>query len=393
MSDISRIQAEIDAAGLDGWLFYGFHDVDPIAIDILGLPRDRLYSRRWFYLVPARGAPGKLVNRIERDALDGLPGERLEYTRWEELSQRLRGLLHSTKVVAMQYSPDSAIPYVSRVDGGILDLVRKCGVQVVTSADLVQRFQAVWSEAQLRSHQVAAIKLHRIVLETFGWIQNRFQDETVDEYQIQQQMLRLFQQERLVADHSPIVALNDHASNPHFAPSRETARQARRGDILLIDLWGKEASAGAVYADITWMGVVDEQVNGRYGEIFNLAARARDAGVALLRERWEEGKKVRGWEVDSAVRQVIEEAGLAEYFVHRTGHSIGEDLHSSGVNLDNLETRDEREVIAGVGFSVEPGIYLPEFGVRTEINVYVDPQKGPQVTTQPIQRELVKILA
>ncbi len=390
--DVSRMQTEIAAAGIDGWLFYGFRDIDPIAIDVLQLPRDRLYTRRWFYLVPAKGAPRKLVNRIEREALDMLPGEALVYTRWSELHDQLRVLLQDVRSVAMQYSPDNAIPYVSRVDGGTLDLVRRSGAQVVSSADLVQKFQAVWSEAQLQMHMDSARKLRQIVEDTFAWVGDQFRKVSVDEYRIQQHIVRLFEQTELVADHPPIVAFNENASDPHFSPKKETSRQGRRGDILLIDLWGKERRPRAVYADITWMAVLDDKVSDRYWQIFDLDARARDVGVELLERRWEEKKKVYGWEVDAAVRKVIADAGLAEYFVHRTGHSIGEEDHGNGVNMDNLETRDEREIIPGVCFSIEPGIYLPEFGVRTEINVYMDPEVGPVITTQPVQQELVKIL-
>ena len=393
MIQFGRIQSEVASAGLDGWLFYGFHDIDPIAIDILQLPKDSLFTRRWFYLVPPRGTPLKLVSRVEKHALDALPGERLEYTSWEELEERLQSMLRAQRKVAMQYSAESAVPYVSRVDGGILDLVRKCGATVVTSADLVQRLQSVWSERQFEMHRTAAGKLYEIVESTFAWVKQQFHPSGVDEYGIQQQMVRLFEERRLETDHPPIVAFNQDASDPHFAPSQATSRKGHRGDILLIDLWGKERQQGAVYADITWMGVLDDRVGDRHGVIFALAAAARDTGVHLLRERWEHQQKVFGWEVDDAVRGVIEDQGLADYFVHRTGHSIGESVHGNGVNLDNLETRDEREIIPGVCFSIEPGIYLPEFGVRTEIDVYVDPRQGPLVTTQPVQQELVRILA
>ena len=393
-ADIPKIQAEVAAAGLDGWLFYGFHEIDPIAIEILNLPRDRGFFRRWFYLVPARGTPIKLVNRIEADALDGLPGERHEYTRWEELRDKLRGmLLPGGGRFAMQYSPESAIPYISRVDAGTVELVRACGAEVVSSADLVQKFQAVWSDAQVQAHRRAAARLHEVVGEIFRWIGEQFILRRVDEYGIQQQMMRLFDQKRLVTDHPPIVAFNEDASNPHFSPTRERSKQACRGDILLIDLWGKEMAAGGVFADITWMGVIDDHVELRHEEVFGLAVRARDAGVSLLRRRWEEGRKICGWEVDVEVRRVIAEAGLGDFFIHRTGHSIGENvLHGNGVNLDNLETQDRREIIPGVCFSVEPGIYLPEFGVRTEINVFVDPREGPVITTQPVQERLVTLL-
>ncbi|HEY3128293.1 MAG TPA: M24 family metallopeptidase [Acidobacteriota bacterium] len=390
--DISRMQTEITAAGIDGWLFYGFRDIDPIAIDILQLPRNRLYTRRWFYLIPAKGGPKKLVNRIERDALDVLPGESLLYTRWSELHDQLGTLLQSVKTVAMQYSAESAIPYVSRIDGGTLDLVRKCGAQVVSSADLVQKFQAVWSEAQLQMHLDSARKLRQIVEDTFAWVGDQFAKGSVNEYAIQQHIVRLFEQTELVADHPPIVAFNENASDPHFSPKKEASREGSRGDILLIDLWGKERHPRAVYADITWMAVLDDKVADRHRQIFELDARARDAGVELLELRWKDKKKIYGWEVDDAVRKVISDAGLGQYFVHRTGHSIGEEDHGNGVNMDNLETRDEREIIPGVCFSIEPGIYLPEFGVRTEINVYMDGEVGPVITTQPVQQELVRLL-
>jgi Xaa-Pro aminopeptidase len=279
------------------------------------------------------------------------------------------------------------------VDGGILDLVRKCGAEVVTSADLVQKFQAVWSETQLQMHLDSARKLRQIVEATFEWVKQGYLNASVDEYGIQQYMVRLFGETGLFADHAPIVAFNEHASDPHFSPRREYSRQGRRGDILLIDLWGKEMQPGSVYADITWMGVLDDKVAPRHMEVFGLAVRARDAGVEFLEKCWGEKRKVRGWEVDEIVRKVITGAGLGDYFVHRTGHSIGEKDHGNGVNMDNLETRDEREIIPSVCFSIEPGIYLPEFGVRTEINVFMDPDVGPVITTQPVQQELVKILA
>jgi Xaa-Pro aminopeptidase len=389
-------------AKLDGWLFYDFRGSDPLAARILRLGEHASGSRRWFYYIPASGEPTKLVHSIERYKLDALPGKRLIYRGWEELQKQLGQIIGhppSTETrqprvrkIAMQYSPMNDIPYISRVDAGTIELVRSCGGEPVTSAELVQQFEAVWTPAQKQSHIEASDKTHQIIMEAFGEIARRIRAEKpVTEYDIQQFIDRRWEEDGMIPEQG-IVAVNENAANPHYAPTHEITKPIKRGDFVLIDVASKLKKEGAVFTDQTWTGYVGETVPEEFTRIFNIVREARDSAVEFVRKNVRAGKSIRGAEVDDVSRGVIQRAGYGEQFTHRTGHSIGEEGHGNGVNIDNFETRDSRRLIPGIAFSIEPGIYLEgKFGVRSEINVYVG-EKDIEVTGQPIQTEIVPIL-
>ncbi|GBC79095.1 Xaa-Pro dipeptidase [bacterium HR09] len=391
MERIARIQTELSRAGIDGWLFFDFHNRDPISYRILGLEFGKFTSRRWFYLVPKSGQPVKLVSAVEAGKLDALPGEKRVYRSWRELLDHLRGMLDGLSTVAMQYSPRGDVPYVSIVDAGTVELVRAAGVEVVSSAPLVQVFEAVLTPEQLESHVKAGEKIHRIKDEAFALVSQKVRGgHVITPYDVQQFIVRRFEEEGLTCQGEyPIVGTNEQPADPHFEPTPENARPIKLGDTLLVDLWAKLKEPNAVFYDITWCAFVGENPPTRYSEIFRLACQARDAALALVQERFAQGQPLAGYEVDDAARQVIEKAGYGPYFVHRTGHNIGTEVHGNGANLDNLETRDNRLLVPGLCFSIEPGIYLPgEMAVRTEINVFITHDGKPQVYG-PIQKELV----
>ena len=391
---VAEIQTALQAAKLDGWLFYDFRGSDPLAPRILRLGEHASGSRRWFYYIPASGEPTKIVHSIERAKLDALPGKRLVYRGWEEQHSHLRETLSAKKPmrIAMQYSPMNDVPYMSRVDAGTIELVRSFNVEVVTSAELVQQFEAVWTPAQKQSHIEASDKLHRIMLEAFAEIgRNIRADKPTTEYDIQQFIARRLEEEGMSRENG-IVAVNANTANPHYAPTRETTLPIKRGDFVLLDIVGKLKQPGAVYTDQTWTGYVGEKVPEEFVKIFNIVREARDSAIEFVRANTRAGKSIRGAEVDDVSRGVIKRAGYGEQFTHRTGHSIGEEVHGNGVNIDNFETRDSRRITPGVCFSIEPGIYLEgKFGVRSEIDVYVG-DKDIEVTGQPIQTEIVPIL-
>lgn len=392
---VSRIQQAIrDQAGLDGWLFYDFRHLDPIAYRVLLLDTSRHVTRRWYYWIPAQGAPIKLQHRIEPHVLHGLPGEARSYVSWREQQAALGSILRSAKRIAMQYSPLNAIPYLSRVDAGTIDLVRSLSVEVVTSADLVQQFEAVWNEAQLESHRVAAEGLRTIVDEAFAWVGTSLAEyRSITEYGLQQYILSRMQARLLVTSSPPIAAVNAHSADPHYGPSVEGSTPIRQGDLVLIDLWAKQPGPGAVYADITWTGFVGQLVPARHQEVFQIVRQARDAAVTFVQSQVRGGAFPYGWEVDDVCRQVIQDAGYGRYFLHRTGHSIGEEVHGNGANIDNLETQDARRLLPGTCFSIEPGIYLPEeFGIRSELDVYLSSHDAV-VHGQPVQTEIIPITA
>ena len=390
---VLRIQQAIrEQAGLDGWLFYDFRHLDPIAYRVLLLDPSLHVTRRWYYWVPAQGTPVKLQHGIEPHVLDGLPGDARAYVSWRDQQAALGSLLHSAKRVAMQYSPMNAIPYLSRVDAGTIDLVRSLGAEVVTSADLVQQFEAVWDGAQLSSHQVAAEGLRAIVDEAFGFVGTSLAARSsLTEYGLQQYILSRMQARGLVTSSPPIAAVNAHSADPHYGPASQGSAPIRQGDLVLIDLWAKQPGPGAVYADITWTGFVGATVPTRHQDIFQIVRRARDAAVTFVQGRVRAGEFPYGWEVDDICRQVIQDAGYGQYFVHRTGHSIGEEVHGNGANIDNLETQDARRLLPGTCFSIEPGIYLPdEFGIRSELDVYLS-ARDAVVYGQPVQADLLPI--
>jgi Xaa-Pro aminopeptidase len=409
---VAEIQKALQAAKLDGWLFYDFRGSDPLAPRILRLGEHASGSRRWFYYIPASGEPTKIVHSIERTKLDALPGQRLIYRGWEELHAHLASAINGPLVantppkaadtaaptgqsrhrrIAMQYSPRNDIPYISRVDAGTIELVRSFA-EVVTSAELVQQFEAVLTPAQKQSQVEASDELHRILMEAFAEIgRNIRAEKPITEYDIQQFISRRLDEEGMTKEDG-IVAVNANTANPHYFPTRETASPIRRGDFVLLDIVGKLRQPGAIFTDQTWTGFVGETVPEEYVRIFNIVREARDAATEFVRRNVREGKRIHGAEVDDVSRGVIKRAGYGEQFTHRTGHSIGEEGHGNGVNIDNFETRDSRFITTGVCFSVEPGIYLEgKFGVRSEIDVYVG-DKDIEVTGQPIQTEIVPIL-
>jgi Xaa-Pro aminopeptidase len=389
--NIAEMQADLRAAKLDGWLFYDFRGRDPIAHRILGLPPG-MRTRRWFYFVPARGSAKKLVHKIETGSLATMPGETLCYAAQKELRENLKKMLGRAKKIAMQYSPKNAIPYVAMVDAGTIELVRSAGAKVLSSADLVQKYEACWCKEQLGSHLAAGRAIDRIVREAFEHAARSVREKTpLTEYDLQQWILRKFAEAGLETEEGPDVAVNANASDPHYGPTREKSSPVREGDLLLLDVWGKQKKAGSVYYDITWMGYLGATVPEKYVKIFNVVRDARDRAVDLIRASVSAGKPLQGWQVDKAARQVVEKAGYGKYFFHRTGHNIGESVHGNGVNMDGLETFDERHLIPRTCNSVEPGIYLPEFGVRSEVDVYVG-EKEAQVTGA-LQSEILALLA
>lgn len=392
--DVDALQAALRSEGIEGWLFYFFHGNDELALRILGLNNAAFCSRRWFYFVPQSGTPRKLVHRIESGALDLLPGEKLVYAGWRELEERLSELLKGVRTVAMQYSPRNAIPYVSRVDAGVVELVRALGVSVVSSADLVQLFEATWTETQLSSHLAAAEALRKIVFEAFGEIRTRIDKSmSLTEYELQQFIVRAYERYGLATNHAPIVAVNANSGNPHYQPTAELHEAIRSDHFVLLDIWAKQKQpADSVYADITWTGYVGKTVPPQYIEIFDIVRGARDAALQRVQEAVNDDSELCGWQVDDVARNYIADRGYGEYFVHRTGHSIGMEVHGNGANIDNFETKDERRLIPRTGFSIEPGIYLPEFGVRSEIDVYIG-DREVVVPGQPIQTEIIAIIA
>jgi Xaa-Pro aminopeptidase len=390
--DIPAIQRELAREGLDGWLLYDFHGLNPIAQSLAGLAGDtgKLTTRRWYYFIPSRGEPRGLVHAIERHNLDDLPGPKRPYAGRRQLEEGLQQLLGGCRRVAMEYSPKNAIPYVSRVDAGTVEAVKGLGVEVVSSGDLVQRFEAVWSADALDTHRRASAALYRIKDGAFEYVrQGLAARRRMTEYEVQQHMARLFEAEGLISDSLPIVAAQENAGNPHYGPTASSHRAIGTDEILLFDLWGKFPGAGAVFADITWMAFTGSRVPEEYARAFAAAAGARDAAAALVQESARAGRELRGWEVDRAARAVIEGAGFGAHFIHRTGHSLGESVHGNGVHMDDYETHDERRLIPGTGFTIEPGVYFERFGVRTEINMYVGERDA--LVTGPAQKEIVAL--
>lgn len=385
--NLKEIQSALREQGIDAWLFYDHHHRDPIAYRVLGLPESLFVTRRWYYLIPAQGEPSKLVHRIEAGHLDSLPGSKREYSGWQELFDALKTILQPYKKVAMQYSPNNLVFYVGLVDAGTVELVRSFGHEIVTSADLVSKFEATWSDAQVQSHYDAGKKVDAIVAAAFQEIGRRVRNGGTNEYEIHKWFGEAFQREGLTTDDLPIVAVNANASNPHYGPSAEKHSPIREGDLVLLDVWAKKNEPAACYYDITWMGFVGKAPSERQREIFNIVRDARDAGVEKVKSAIAARKAIAGYEVDDATRGVIEKAGYGKYFVHRTGHSIGTEVHSNGANMDNLEIHDVRQILNNSCFSIEPGIYLPEFGVRSEVNVLV--HGGKAEVTGKIQREIV----
>lgn len=391
MIELAAIQKALSDLQLDGWLLCDFRGNNPLARRILKFPEGGMETRRWAYFIPRSGVPHRLVHRIEAAALDHLPGDKTVYLRWQEYEAGLKYLVGSARRVALEYSPRNAIPYLARVDAGTVELIRSFGAEPVSSGDLVQLFEACWDEEQWRLHLEAATHTESAFHQAWKFIAERVRaGQLVTEMQVHDLIMDHFQRHGLTTYHGPIVAVNAHSGDPHYETG-QTPIQAN--DFVLIDLWAKMAKPRGVYSDLTWVGYVGTTVPNRYEEIFQIVARARDAGIERVRQAFARGETLYGWQVDDAVREVITKAGYGEAFVHRTGHSIGQETHGNGANMDNLETHDERRVLPRTCFSIEPGIYLPEFGVRSEVNVFVDSQGKVHVTGGGPQRNVIPVLA
>jgi len=387
--NIADVQAYLQQEGLDAWLLYDFRGSNSIALDVG--PFQGIVSRRWYLLIPAQGQPVLLAHKIEEANIVGNWMERRFYNTWKSLDEALGLLLKGCRKVAMEYSPMNAIPYVSKVDAGTLEQIRSYDVEVVSSANLVQQFQALWTAEDLRSHKVAANFLINLMQEMFTYVADHLRDgKEINEYQVQQEIVKRFEANDMRMEHEPIVAVNEHAASPHYGPTADEHSPIREGDLLLMDIFCGERHESSTQGDITWTGYMGAgPVPEKMQEVFQTVAAARDAGVALIEKEFAAGNPVAGWQVDDACRAVIEKAGYGEYFTHRTGHNLGVLLHYNGVHMDNFETRDERLLVPGIGFTIEPGIYLPgDFGIRSEINCYISEENKLVVTTLPLQTEL-----
>jgi len=392
--NLDAIQAAIREAGFDGWLFYDHHHRDPIAAHILGLDEKAHITRRWYYYIPAQGDPRKLVHRIEQFRLDSLPGGKGQYSSWQELGAGLEALLFDAKRIAMQYSPNNAIMYVSMVDAGTVEFLRGIGKEIVSSANLVSYFQAVLTAEQIFSHSVAQVAIDRILGEAWHEIGRRLRypalgAPALTEFEMVQWLSEAMRREKLVWENGPNVSANANSSDSHYEPTADKSSPIREGDFILIDIWGRLEKPGSIFYDITWTGVVGREPTDREQLVFEAVRNARDAAIAKVEQAFAAGQPISGYEADDAARAVINLAGFGEFFTHRTGHNIAEEIHGPGAHLDNLETHDERRILPNTCFSVEPGIYLPEFGVRSEIDMLTAP--GRAWVTGEIQRELVRI--
>lgn len=387
---LAEIQAALREEGLDGWLFFDHHHRDELSYRVLQFTPGSMVTRRWYYFIPASGEPRGMAHKIEPDTLKPLPGDVKLYAGWQELVDGLSSLLGTSKRVAMQYSPNCAVPYVAMVDAGTVELVRSMGVEVVTSANLIQFFESRWNVEQLENHLEAGKRVDRIRAEAFARVgAKQHLGERVTEWEMQQFILGRFRDEGLFTDHGPDVAVNANASNPHYNPTEGNSSEIRRGDLVLIDMWAKLDRPDGVYYDITWVGYCGDQAPEKMQTIFGIVRDARDAAIQRVMSAIDKREMLCGFQVDDAARESIQKAGYGDYFFHRTGHSIGAEVHGTGANMDNLETHDERRVIPWTCFSIEPGIYLPEFGVRSEVNMFVDETRAR--VTGEIQRELVVV--
>ncbi len=392
--NLEAIQAAIREAGFDGWLFYDHHHRDPIAGRILGLDEKAHVTRRWYYFVPAHGDPRKLVHRIEQGRLDSLTGAKGLYSSWQELARGLEAMLDGARTLAMQYSPNNAIMYVSMVDAGTIEFLRSIGKRIVSSADLVSRFEAVLTAEQIATHVVAQKAIDAIVAEGWKKIGRSLRPATgaagvLTEFEMAQWLSTAMRNEGLIWENGPDVSVNANSSDSHYQPTADHSSPIREGDFLLIDIWARVDKPASIFYDITWTGVVGREPTEREQFVFDTVRNARDAAIAAVTDAFAANRPIRGFEADDAARSVIRAAGFGDYFTHRTGHNIAQELHGSGAHLDNLETHDERRILPHTCFSVEPGIYLPEFGVRSEVNMMTAP--GKAWVTGRIQQELVRI--
>jgi len=391
--DLAAIRSALKADGLDGWLLYDFRGSNPIAADVTGVAKQggHLATRRWYYLIPADGEPRALVHAIEPRALAHLPGQAERYAQRQQLEEGLARLVGGLRRIAMEYSPGCAIPYIARVDAGTVELIRQFGIEVVSSGDLVQRFSAIWHEPEIASHQAASEKLHQVKDRAFEAIARRLRDGVpTTEYDIQRLMGGWFADAGLVSDSDPNVSAGENAGNPHYLPTATTTRTIHADELVLLDLWAKLNHPGAVFADITWVGYTGLRPPDRQVKAFAAVRAARDAAVDLVKDASRAGRELRGWEVDRAAASVLRAAGYGDQILHRTGHSLGESVHGNGVNMDDYETHDDRRLLPGTGFTIEPGVYFSDFGVRSEINMIVYAQGA--TVTGPLQTEILALV-
>jgi Xaa-Pro dipeptidase len=385
--ELEKIQQEIRNQKLDGWLFFDHHNRDLLSYRVLGLPITKGPSRRWYYMIPATGQPAGMEHRIERGQLGSLPGERIAYSSWTEQIAALRKLTQGLKRVAMQYSPNCAVPYVSNVDGGTIELIRSLGVEVVTSAELIQVFEARWTPEGLESHLEAGRRVDKVRAAAFALIKERIRNGlAIQEVEVKDFVRKGFADAGLLTDSGPIVGCNANASNPHYEPSQENTSPIKTGDWVLLDMWAKLDKPGSYYYDITWTAFCGDNPTDEMRTVFETVTGARDAGIKRVTEAIAAGKHLAGFEVDDAVRGFIDSRGYGSYFTHRTGHSIGQEVHGNGANMDNFETHDDRRVMPWSCFSIEPGVYLPNFGVRSEINMFIGETEAR--VTGDLQREM-----
>jgi Xaa-Pro dipeptidase len=392
--NLEKIQNILNEMNLDGWLFYDFRRSNELALNILDIPITSHLTRRFYYMVPKKGDPVKIVNGIEAGRLDHLPGEKLTYSSHASLSEHITNTLKNIKKIAMEYSPLNAIPYVSKIDGGTIEQIKSFGVEIVSSGDLISMFDAVWTDEQFEENKPVANALTDIVKLSFDFIKKAIdENRNITEYDIQQFIMNEFSKRNYFTDYPPIVGVNENSANPHYSPDKDINKPVKKDDFILIDLWAKVNKPEGVWADITWVGFVGKTVPDKYKKIFNIVANARDEAFKLVQARFNEGKEIRGYEVDNVSRKIIGDAGYSEYFIHRTGHSITTDLHGSGAHMDNFETKDERLLFPSTSFSIEPGIYLAgDFGERSEIDVYITPDKKVIATGGERQKEVIAIL-
>ena len=393
--NLKKIQQILKKMKIDAWLLYDFRFSNELALTMLGITKKSHLTRRFYYLVPQKGTPVKIANAIETFHFNDLPGKMLPYASYNSLIKNLKASLKGHKKVAMEYSPLNAIPYVSRVDAGTIEQIKSLGVNIVSSADLISMYNALWTKDQYKENKPVAEALNDIVYKAFNFIKHNINNSnSVTEFDVQQFIMNEFKKRKLVTDDPPIVGVNENSANPHYTPTKELNKKIKKNDFVLIDLWAKKDKYDAVWADITWVGYVGSSIPEKYIKVFNIVAKARDAAFELAENRFKQGKAIRGFEVDAASRKVIETAGYGKYFIHRTGHSITTDLHGSGAHMDNFETKDERLILPMTSFSIEPGIYLPgKFGVRSEIDVFINENGKVMMTGKEKQNEIIAILA
>ena len=388
--DLDAVRAALREQGMDAWLFYDHHGRDPLAYRVLGLGEPEHVTRRWYYVVPATGEPKKMVHRIEAGKLDALPGATAVYSSWQELESGLEALLAGHTRVAMQYSPRNAIMYVSMVDAGTVELVRAMGKQVVSSADLISQFEATLNGEQERSHHAAQQSIDSLLDEGWKWLRAELDGgRRPTEFVMQQWFLQGLRRAGLEWEHPTNVSVNENSADSHYTASATQARPIQDGDFLLVDIWGRKTAKGSVFYDVTWTGTVGRAPTEEEQGVFAAVVGARDAAVTLVQQRFAAAQPLAGWEPDRAARRVIEEAGFGAQFTHRTGHNIGPEIHGAGAHLDDLETHDERRILPHTCFSVEPGVYLKRFGIRSEVNMLTSETSA--VVTGRVQRELVRI--